>query len=135
MSEIKLWMVFEALSPREQDVEDSLDDHLEKLRSEDDLEVTEVEKEEVEKMEDPHPDLEEGFSQVVEVRADVDTFTRAIKTVINYGPTYLQIEGPESFEMDISDMQNSLQEVANTMQQYAQMGLGGVLLSRPEESE
>ena len=126
-------MVFEALSPREQDVEDSLNDHLDKLRSEDDLEITKIEKEEVEKMEDPHEDLDEVFSQVVEVEADVENFTRSIKTVVNYGPTYVQIEGPESFEMDISDMQNSLQEVANTMQQYAQMGLGGVLLSRPEE--
>jgi len=126
-------MVFEALSPNEQDVEDSLKDHLEKLRSEDNLEVTSVEKEDVEKMEDPHPDLEEGYSQVLEVKADVENFTRAIKTVLNYGPTYVQIEGPENFEMDLSDMQNSLQEVATTMQQYAQMGLGGVLLSRPEE--
>jgi len=126
-------MVFEALSPREQDVEDSLNDHLEKLKSEDDLEVTSVEKEDVERMEDPHEDLDEGYSQVVEVKADVENFTRAIKTVLNYGPTYIQIEGPENFEMDLSDMQNSLQEVATTMQQYAQMGLGGVLLSRPEE--
>jgi len=133
MSSIKLWMVFEALSPREQDVEDSLNDHLEKLKSEDDLEVTSVEKEDVERMEDPHEDLDEGYSQVVEVKADVENFTRAIKTVLNYGPTYIQIEGPENFEMDLSDMQNSLQEVATTMQQYAQMGLGGVLLSRPEE--
>jgi hypothetical protein len=133
MSEIKLWMVFEALSPREEDVQDSLDEHLEKLRSEEGLEVTSVEMEDVEKMEDPHPELDEGYSQVVEVQADVETFTRAIKTVINYGPTYVQIEGPESFEMDISDMQNSLQEVANTVHQYAQMGVGGVLLSRPGE--
>ncbi len=133
MSDIKLWMVFEALSPREQDVEDSLNDHLEKLRSEDNLKVTSVEKDEVEKMEDPHPDLDEGYSQVVEVKADIGNFSRAIKTVLNYGPTYVQIEGPENFEMDLSDMQSSLQEVATTMQQYAQMGLGGVLLSRPEE--
>ncbi|MFB6115959.1 MAG: hypothetical protein ABEK10_00465 [Candidatus Nanosalina sp.] len=135
MSEIKLWMVFEALSPREEDVKESLEDHVEKLREENDLEVTEVNMEEVEKMDDPHPDLEEGFSQVVEVRAEALTYTRAIKTVINYGPTYVQIEGPDSFEMDLPDMQESLQEVANTVHQYAQMGVGGVLVSRPEEQE
>ena len=135
MSEIKLWMVFEALSPREDDVENSLDDHLEKLRSEDDLEVTDVTREEVKKMEDPHPELDEGYSQVIEVRADVSTYTRAVKTVINYGPTYVQIEGPEKFEMDLPDMQESLQEVANTVHQYAQMGVGGVLVSRPEEQD
>jgi len=86
-------------------------------------------------MQDPHPDLKEGYSKVTEVEAKVNTFTRAVKTVFNYGPTYVQIEGPESFEMNISDMQNSLQEVASTMQQYAQMGLGGVLLSQPEKKD
>lgn len=135
MSGIKLWMVFEALSPRETDVENSLDDHIEKLRSEDDLEVTEVTREDVEKMDDPHPDLDEGYSQVIEVRAEASTYTRAVKTVINYGPTYVQIEGPDKFEMDLPDMQESLQEVANTVHQYAQMGVGGVLVSRPEEKD
>jgi hypothetical protein len=135
MSGIKLWMVFEAVGPSEEDVEGSLDDHLEKLRSEEDLEIVEANVEEIDKVEDPHPGLEEGFSQVAEVRADVSSFTRAVKTVINYGPTYVQIEGPEEFEMDLPDMQDSLQEVANTVHQYAQMGLGGVLVSRPEEEE
>lgn len=128
-------MVFEAVGPSEDDVEGSLEDHLEKLRSEDELEVVEANIEEIEKVEDPHPGLDEGFSQVAEVRADAETFTRAVKTVINYGPTYVQIEGPESFEMELPDMQSSLQEVANTVHQYAQMGVGGVLVSRPEEEE
>jgi hypothetical protein len=135
MTEIELWMVFEAVGPSEDDVEGSLEDHLEKLRSEDELEVVEANIEEIEKVEDPHPGLDEGFSQVAEVRADAETFTRAVKTVINYGPTYVQIEGPENFEMELPDMQSSLQEVANTVHQYAQMGLGGVLVSRPEEEE
>lgn len=135
MTGIELWMVFEAVGPEREDVEDSLDDHLDKMRSEDELEITEANVEEIEKVKDPHPGLDEGFSQVAEVMAEVDSFKRAVKTVINYGPTYVQIEGPESFEMDLSDMQGSLQEVANTVHQYAQMGLGGVLVSKPEESE
>lgn len=134
MTEIKLWMVFEAVGPSREDIEDSLDDHLEKMRSENNLEITEANVEEIEEVENPHPGLEEGFSQVAEVKADVNTFNRAVNTVINYGPTYVQIEGPESFEMELPDMQDSLQEVANTVHQYAQMGLGGVLVSKPEES-
>lgn len=133
MSDIKLWMVFEALSPNEEDVKESLEDHLEKLRSEEEIGLTDVNIENVEQMDDPHPEMDTGYSQVVEVKADVSSFSRAVKTVINYGPTYVQIEGPENFEMGISDMQDSLQEVANTVHQYAQMGVGGVLVSRPEE--
>lgn len=135
MTGIELWMVFEAVGPSREDVKDSLDDHLDKMRSEEGLEITEANVEEIEKVEDPHPGLDEGFSQVAEVMADADSFTRAVKTVINYGPTYVQIEGPEEFEMDLPDMQDSLQEVANTVHQYAQMGLGGVLVSKPEEAD
>jgi hypothetical protein len=135
MTGIELWMVFEAVGPSREDVKDSLDDHLNKMRSEEGLEITEANVEEIEKVEDPHPGLDEGFSQVAEVMADADSFTRAVKTVINYGPTYVQIEGPEEFEMDLPDMQDSLQEVANTVHQYAQMGLGGVLVSKPEEAD
>lgn len=133
MGEINLWMVFEAVGPSREDVEDSLEDHIEKMESEDELEITEANVEEIEKVENPHPGLEEGFSQVAEVRADAETYTRAVKTVINYGPTYVQIEGPDNFDMDLPDMQESLQEVANTVHQYAQMGVGGVLISNPEE--
>ena len=133
MGEINLWMVFEAVGPSRGDVEDSLEDHIEKMESEDELEITEANVEEIEKVENPHPGLEEGFSQVAEVRADAETYTRAVKTVINYGPTYVQIDGPENFDMDLPDMQESLQEVANTVHQYAQMGVGGVLISNPEE--
>jgi len=133
MGGINLWMVFEAVGPSREDVEDSLDDHIEKMRSEDELDITEANIEEIEKVENPHPGLEEGFSQVAEVRADAETYTRAVKTVINYGPTYVQIDGPDNFDMDLPDMQESLQEVANTVHQYAQMGVGGVLISNPEE--
>ena len=135
MSSIELWMVFEALSPKEEDVKQSLQDHVQKLREENNLTLSEVNMEDAELMEDPHPELDEGYSKVVEVQAEADTYTRAVKTVINYGPTYVQIEGPESFKMDISDMQESLQEVANTVHQYAQMGVGGVLVSNSGEQD
>ena len=129
---IELWMVFEAVAPTKDDLEDSLDDHIEKMKSEKELTITEYEIEESEEVENPHPGLEKGFSQVAEVRAETDNYTRAVKTVINYGPTYVQVEGPNSFEMDLSDTQESLQEVANMMHKYAQMGVGGVLVSNPE---
>ena len=132
---IELWMVFEAVAPSREDLEDSLDDHIEKMKSENELEIAEYEIEESEEVENPHPGLDKGFSQVAEVRAEAENYTRAIKTVINYGPTYVQVEGPDTYEMDLSDTQKSLQEVANMMHKYAQMGVGGVLVSNPEAEE
>ncbi|PSH00858.1 MAG: hypothetical protein BRC30_01300 [Nanohaloarchaea archaeon SW_7_46_7] len=131
---VKLWMVFEAVAPSEEAVEGALEEHLETLESEDGVEMTEQETEEVSKVQNPHPDLEEGYSQVSEVKVDVGTFTKCINLVLHYGPTYVQVEGPDEYEMDLKESQESLQKVANTMQQYARQGLGGILVSKSEDN-
>lgn len=132
---IELWMVFEAVAEDRKDLENSLEDHIEKMKSEEEIEIIEYEVESSEEVENPHPGVEKGFSQVAEVKAEADNYTRAVKTVINYGPTYVQVEGPDMYEMDLPDAQKSLQEVATMMHQYAQMGVGGVLVSNPEAEE
>ncbi|MFB6213088.1 MAG: hypothetical protein ABEJ07_00785 [Candidatus Nanohaloarchaea archaeon] len=130
---IQLWMVFEAVAPDEGSLKDSLEDHIEMLETEDDIDIVESEIDDVSEVKDPHPGLDKGFSQVAEIRVEVEGFDRTVETVINYGPTYVQIEGPEKYEMSMREMQDSLQNVANTMHQYAQMGPGGVLISKSGE--
>jgi hypothetical protein len=132
---IELWMVFEAISNKEEAVEESMDDHVESLKDEDNLEVTEANFDEVSEMDQPHPDIDHGYSHVVEVRVECETFERAVRTVVNYGPTYVQVEGPDSFELGLKDSQDSLQFMASTMQKYAEMGAGGVLVSRSQDEE
>lgn len=127
---VKLWMVFEAVAPNKEAVEGALEEHLKTLESEDQVEITEKETEEVSKVKDPHPDLDEGYSQISEVKLDVETFAKSINLVLNYGPTYVQVEGPDKYEMDLKEGQEALQKVANTMQQYAHQGIGGILVSK-----
>lgn len=126
-------MVFEAVAPDRESLEDSLNQHVEMMESEDDIEIIESETDETSEVDNPHPGLEKGFSQVTELRVEVDGFDRAIQTVINYGPTYVQIEAPDRYEMNLREAQDALQNVANTMHQYAQMGPGGVLISRSND--
>lgn len=127
---IKLWMVFEAVGAEEQAVEESINDHINAMETEDDIEITKREEGDTEEVKDPHPGLEKGYSKVLELEADFESFQKAIESVINYGPTYVQIEGPDNFEMGLKEAQETLQSVATTMHQYAQMGAGGVLISR-----
>jgi hypothetical protein len=130
---VKIWMVFEAVAATEEAVEDSLDEHLEKLESESEVEITESNVDEISKVDDPHPDLEEGYSQVAECKLKVDSFRKCIQITFDYGPTYVQVEGPENYEMDLKESQESLQQVADVMHKYAQMGVGGVLVSKSTE--
>lgn len=124
-----LWMVFEAVTPEEEGLE-SLEEHIEKLRSEDDAEVLEVEFDEATEIENPHPGLEKGYSQVCEARVEIEGFDRAIDILISYGPTYIQLEEPDRIEIDLAEGQNALQNVVDMMHQYAQSGAGGVMISR-----
>lgn len=133
--DLVLWMVFEALSPRKEDVVESLKDHVEMLEEEEKVEVMETDFDDVDEMENPHPDLDKGYSQVVETRIKVDGFDKAVQIAISYGPTYIQLEEPDRFEIDLKEGQNALQEVVNTMHQYAQSGAGGIMISRASQDQ
>lgn len=130
---IKLWMVFEAVAPKKEGVEGSLQDHVDMLSSDDGVEIKEKNFDEISEMEDPHPGLDKGYSQVCELRTEISDFSTVIETVINYGPTYVQVEGPDKIEMPLKDAQESLQHVVDTMHQYANSGAGGMLISRASD--
>lgn len=128
-------MVFESVAPDRDTAENSLSEHIEAMESEDGIEIVEKEEDEVQEIENPHPDLETGFNSVVEIEAEFDDYAKAMETVINYGPTYVQMEGPDHYDLSLKESQEALQSVVNTMHQYAQMGKGGVLISRSAEEE
>ena len=131
--DLKLWMIFEAVAASEDAVKGSLEDHIEKLSNEPEAEVVEETVEEIEKVENPHESLDEGFSQVAEVVVEASSFEAAIALVINYGPTYIQLESPDHYEMSLKEGQETLQNVADIMRRYAEMGVGGMLVSKTDK--
>lgn len=131
--DLKLWMIFEAVAASEDAVKGSLEDHIEKLSNEPEAEVVEETVEEIEKVENPHESLDEGFSQVAEVVVEASSFEEAIALVINYGPTYIQLESPDHYEMSLKEGHETLQNVADIMRRYAEMGVGGMLVSKTDK--
>lgn len=129
---VKLWMVFEAVAPTKDGVEGSLDSHLEKLGNEPEVEILESNIDDVEKVENPHPDLDEGYSKVAETVVETSSFEEAIAITVNYGPTYIQMEEPDVYELSLKEGQEALQDVADIMRKYAEMGAGGMLVSKTE---
>lgn len=130
--DVKLWLVFEAVAATEEGVEGSLEEHLEKLGNEPEVEILESNIDEAEKVENPHQDLDEGYSQVAETVVKASSFEEAIAITVNYGPTYIQMEEPDVYELSLKEGQESLQDVADIMRRYAEMGLGGMLVSKTE---
>jgi len=130
-----LWMVFETVAVTRDAVEESLEEHIEKLENEKEVKILETEFDEITEMEEPHPGLEKGFSQVCEVRVELESFAKSFELATNYGPTYVQIEEPEKLEMSVREGQEALQTVLDTVHQYAQSGAGGMLISRAADDE
>lgn len=131
--DIKLWMVFEAVSGTEDAVVGSLEEHVEKLENEPNASIVSREIDSVEQVDNPHPDLETGYSQVAEVVVEAESFEDAITLVINYGPTYVQLEEPDVYELSLKEGQETLQDVADIMRKYAEAGLGGMLVSKTDK--
>ena len=117
---VKLWMVFEAVAATEDAVEGSLEDHLEKLDNEPEAEIIES-------------NIDEGFSQVAETVVEASSFEEAVALTVNYGPTYIQMEEPDVYDLSLKEGQEALQNVADIMRRYAEMGAGGMLISKTEE--
>lgn len=126
-------MVFDVVAATEDAATDALDDHLEKLESERAVTEFEAEMEDAESVENPHPSLEEGYSLLAEVEMTVDSFAELINLVINYGPTSVDVKAPDRVEMEIGEVRDALNAVAQIMHQFLQSGAGGMMVSSPNE--
>lgn len=130
---LEVWMVFDVVAATEEAARESLDNHLEKLEEERAVVSFTAEKDDIKKVENPSPELEEGYSQVAEVEMEVNSFSELVNIVINYGPTSVDAKSPESVKMDLREVRDSLNSLAQIMHQFLQSGAGGMMVSRPNE--
>lgn len=130
---IEVWMVFHVVAAEKDAAEESLADHLEKLEGENGVQEFSADVEEVEEVDNPHPSLETGFSKVAEVEMVVSGFADLVSMVVNYGPTSVDVKAPDTVEMDIGEVRDALNNVAQMMHQFLQSGAGGMMISRPQD--
>ncbi|MDY6769408.1 MAG: hypothetical protein SVU88_00380, partial [Candidatus Nanohaloarchaea archaeon] len=105
MSELlEVWMVFDVVAAEEEAAEESLQDHLRQLENERAVSAFAADVDEVREVEQPSPDLDEGYSQVAEVEMEVDGFAELVEMVINYGPTSVDVKAPERVEMELREV-------------------------------
>lgn len=134
-TDIQTWMVFEVLAGQRDTAEESLQSHVEKLGDRDDLTIESADFDDIKEVDNPHEALDTGYSQVCEVECTVDTFSALIEIVMNYGPTMIDILGPDEITLDLTEAQESMNLVAEMMQKFLQAGAGGMMISRPEDQQ
>jgi len=126
--ELKVWMIFEVLAATKEAAQESLKDHAEKLAKEN-VEISDEKFETVQEVEKPHPEIDKGYSKVYEVELVVASLQELIQIIISYGPTMVDLIEPEEVRLSINDLQGSLNSVTQLIHNYAQSGMGGVIIS------
>jgi len=121
-------MVFDVVAATEEAANASLQDHIDNLATETPVSDMETEMEEARKVEQPHPELDEGYSQLCEVECTVNGFAALVDIIINYGPTSVDITAPEQVTMEMGEVRDALNEVAQMMHQFLQSGAGGMMI-------
>ena len=129
---IEVWFALEALGVNKEIVEESLKTHISKMEKIPEVHFYDKIFRDVEKLEDISflpKDITEAWSQTVEIKFFVKKFYDLINIIYVYGPSAIEILGPEAKELKINDMQDIANTLAGLMHQFAAAGVGGVVIT------
>jgi hypothetical protein len=126
---IEVWFAIEAMGTSKDVTESAMAKHIEKLSKTKDIFVYEKIFRETEKVKNPPKGVKEAFSQVVEVKLFAKDLFTLINIVMVYGPSAIEILGPNKKEIKIDEIQNIANVLAGVIHQFASAGVGGIVIS------
>lgn len=129
---IDAWFAIEALAVKEDIVKKSLAAHVNKLSGVKDVLVYETNFSENKRVEKPLKDVEVGYSQVVDLKLLVKDLLTLCKIIMLYGPSAIEILGPNEMKIKIDEVQNLANSIATVIHQFASVGVGGIVIT-PEK--
>jgi len=129
---IEAWFAIEALAVKEDIVKNALELHVKKLSAIKGAFVYETKFSDIKTVEKPLKNIEKGYSQIVELKLFVKNLLTLIKIVMLYGPSSIEILGPNELKIKIDEVQNIANVIATLVHQFASAGVGGIVIS-PEK--
>ena len=126
---IEAWFAIEALAVDKETTVAALKNHAEKLSNAKDTLVYETKFSEATRVENPLPNVKEGYSQVVEVKLFVKNIYAMINVVVLYGPSSIEILGPAKKEAKLDELQSLCNLLSGLLHQFAAQGAGGIVIS------
>lgn len=129
---IEAWFGIEALAVEKDAVEKALDNHVKKLSSTRDVLVYDTKFSDTTKVEKPIKNLAEGYAQIVELKLFVKNIFTLARIIMIYGPSSIEILGPNETKVKIDETQNIANLIATLVHQFASAGIGGIVIT-PEK--
>ena len=126
---IKSWMMIEVLAVNKEATKDALEKHIEKMKKENKTMVINEDFQEIREIENPSPNIEKAYSQVVELEILTETFDKLMFITMNYGPSAIEILEPTHIKMDMGEAQGILNSISSMIHKFAAAGMGGVVIN------
>ncbi len=125
---IKSWMMIEVMAISEKYTKEALKKHVEKMEKEKKTIIYKKDFKEARKVDKPFKNINSAYSQVVELELLTENYEQLVFLVMNYGPSSIEIMGPEHIKMDMGEAQGILNSMADIIHKFAAMGAGGVII-------
>ncbi|OYT42918.1 MAG: hypothetical protein B6U88_02465 [Candidatus Aenigmarchaeota archaeon ex4484_56] len=120
-------MIFEVLGTNREIVEKSLKEHIKNLEKIKTCFVYKKEYSDITKVEKPLRNIDEGYSQIVEVNCMIKDLKTLTIISISYGPSSIEILEPDKIELSAGEAQDILNMVSGVVHKFAEVGLGGIV--------
>jgi hypothetical protein len=126
---IKSWMMIEVLAVDKETTKKSLEEHVKKMEREKKTIIFKKDFKEIQKLENPLPNIEEAYSNVVELELLTENFEKLVYLAMNYAPSSIEILEPEKIHIDMGEAQGIVVSVADMLHKFARAGVGGVVIN------
>jgi len=124
----KAW--FDVLAITKEAAEESLKQHIEKLKKLDNFILLSERYEETIEQERPLPRIERAFSKACEVEFLVKDLETLLQVTMFFGPSALEVLEPLEIKVKASSIQSIMNSVADLLHRFAAQGVGGVVIAR-----
>jgi len=125
----------EAMAVKKDVVESALKQLIENMGHSEDVMIYETNFGKILEVKNPPKNVEKAFSQIVEVRFMVKNVIGLISLATLYGPSSVEILGPDRKSIGMEEMQGLANSVAGLVHQFAQAGIGGLVITPNKQKE
>jgi hypothetical protein len=126
---IEVQFSFEVMAAKLELVEKAITEHITRMGRAPDTYVYEKSFDKIAPVKNPPAGLKEAFSQVAKAKLFTKDFYTLLNVIMVYGPSAVEIIGPNKRDLKIDEMQGIANVVAGLMHEFAAKGAGGMLIS------
>ncbi len=132
---IRSRMTFEVMAADSKTTSDALAEHIVKFKKVPDNEVISEKYEDVIEVLPPPRDIEQAFSQVVEVEVLSHSIESMLLAVVSFGPSSIEVLEPKEMIVKYGTVQTVMNTASDLMHRFAAQGIGGIVISNANKDK